>query len=102
MQFDYPHTLSTEAARERLVILSEYLNNRHGISVKWEGEKGRFSGRYLMISIEGELSVDADRVHFDGKDPGLLWRKKATKYLREKLAFYLDPSADPATLPRNK
>lgn len=102
MQFDYPHSLGTESARERLDVLCTYLLNRHGIKVDWNDNVGSFDGKYLLISIQGQMLVEDNRVHFDGKDPGLLWRKKAVNYLKDKLELYLDPRTPVSELPRNK
>lgn len=102
MQFDYPHSLGAEGARERVDVLCTYLFNRHGIRVEWNDNVGRFDGKYLMISIQGQMRVEDDRIHFDGKDPGMLWRKKAVNYLKEKLELYLDPNTPVADLPRDK
>jgi hypothetical protein len=102
MQIDYPYSLEKPEALERLKILGEYLYNRHSISVTWDGDEATFDGKYLMIKIEGQLKVGDSRIHFEGRDPGVLLRKKATKYLTEKLEYYLDPSNPKDELPRRK
>lgn len=102
MQFDYPHDLGVDEACERIGVLCTYLYNRHGIKVEWNGKRGAFDGKYLMVKIQGEMIVDEKRVHFDGKDPGLLWRKKAIKYLKEKLELYLDANTPISELPTDK
>lgn len=99
MKFDYPHTLEREDALDRLHKLGQYLERRHGIQVHWNGDRGSFRGRYLVVSIEGELDLSERMVHVTGKDPGILWRKKAVGYLQRKLAMYLDPQTPPAELP---
>ncbi len=99
MQFDYPHTLEQSDASERIGALCSYLFNRHGIKVDWDGTSGTFDGKYLMVKIQGKMVVESNRVHFDGKDPGVLWRKKAIKYLKGKLESYLDPTTPSADLP---
>lgn len=100
MHIDFPHRLSPDEARIRLQALGEYLRNKHGISVTWSGDEARIQGRYLVVSIPGTVRVEPDRVVFDGKDPGLLWRNKARDYLTHKLGRYLDPSTRPDQLPR--
>ena len=102
MQFDYPHSLGTEEASKRIHVLCQYLLNRHGIKVDWDGTTGRFDGKYLMVTIQGRMDVEENRVHFDGKDPGMLWRKKAVNYLKEKLETYLDPNTPIEELPTDK
>ena len=59
-------------------------------------------GKYLLVVIQGEMKIEDALIHFDGKDPGMLWRKKAVKYLKEKLAFYLDPNTPIEELPVTK
>ena len=92
MEFDYPHALDREDARSRLDRLGQYLQNRHGINVRWNGDRGHFHGKYLMIHFDGELILGDGLVHVSGKDPGFLLRKRASDYLKGKLASYLDPS----------
>jgi hypothetical protein len=91
MNFDFPHGFSRQDARARLEALGDYLNNRHGIKVTWRGDTASFSGKYLVVSISGEMTLDERAVKVTGKDPGMLWRKKAVDYLRGKLETYLDP-----------
>ena len=55
-----------------------------------------------MVAIQGRMTIEDAQIHFDGKDPGMLWRKKAIKYLKEKLAMYLDPSTPIDELPTDK
>lgn len=100
MDFEYSHDLGKDDARARLEALGEYLGNRHGIHVNWAGDTGSFNGRYLVVNIQGKLTVHDDRIHVSGKDPGMLWRKKATGYLQKKLATYLNPGTPLESLPR--
>ena len=102
MKFDYPHMLVREDARTRLGLLGEYLQNRHGIQVTWTGDRGAFRGKYLVVPIEGELVLGDGVVHVNGKDPGFLWRGRATDYLRGKLEVYLDPRRPLEELPTGK
>jgi hypothetical protein len=102
MRIDYPLQLPKEDARARLHVLGEYLHNRHGLRIRWSGDTATFEGKYLVVRIEGELALGDDMVTFRGKDPGALWRKKATGYLQGKLETYLDPATPIDELPRNK
>lgn len=104
MVIDYEHGLPLDEAKERLIVLGEYLYNRHGIDVAWNGDhsSATFKGKYMVVNIEGDLTVENGAIHFRGKDPGFLWRKKAVKYLEGKLEAYLDPGTPVAELPRDK
>lgn len=103
MQFDYPYDMPDEEVRVRLGALGEYLQNRHGIKGVWHDDRrASFSGKYLVVKIDGSLSFGDGTIHFTGQDPGVLWRKRAVKYLQGKLATYLDPSTPPEDLPRSK
>ena len=102
MKFDYQYKVSQDEAIERLKVLGDYLKNRHGIDGSWNGNSAAFTGRYMVVKIDGRLTVDDGVVHFEGKDPGMLWRKKAIDYLRGKLETYLDPSTPVDELPRTK
>jgi hypothetical protein len=103
MQFDYPYAVPRPDVRGRLEALGDYLHNRHGIRIEWlDTERARFSGRYLTVKIDGHMTIDDGVIFVRGEDPGLLWRKRAMKYLQGKLATYLDPSTPLEQLPRGK
>jgi hypothetical protein len=100
MEIDFQYAVSDEDARSRLEILGQYLINKHGIQVTWlERTRARFSGKYLVVKIDGELTVGNGRAQFRGEDPGFLWRNRAKDYIQGKLAKYLDPKAEPSQLP---
>ena len=72
MEIDFPYELSDQDARGRLDILSTYLANKHGIQVTWiDAAKARFSGKYLVVRIDGELTLGNGHARFRGEDPGL-------------------------------
>lgn len=100
MEIDYPYKLSDQDARSRLDILGQYLANKHGIKVTWiEAAKARFTGKYLVVKIDGELTLSDGHARFRGEDPGFLWRGRAKDYIQAKLAKYLDPQNAPEQLP---
>ncbi|HEY6173925.1 MAG TPA: polyhydroxyalkanoic acid system family protein [Kofleriaceae bacterium] len=100
MEIDFPYELSDQDARGRLDILAQYLANKHGIKVTWvEAARAKFSGKYLVVRIDGELTLGGGRAKFRGEDPGFLWRGRAKDYIQNKLATYLDPKAAPEQLP---
>jgi hypothetical protein len=101
MESTYRHQLGEDEARQRLRILGEYLDKRHGIKVTWTDDShATFNGKYMVVKIEGQLSMEPGVCHFKGKDPGFLWRKKATEYIEGKLKAYLDPKTPIESLPR--
>ncbi|MGN6104420.1 MAG: polyhydroxyalkanoic acid system family protein [Kofleriaceae bacterium] len=100
MEIDFQYALSDEDARSRLEVLGQYLGNKHGIKVTWlDGARARFSGKYLVVKIDGELTVKNGQAQFRGEDPGFLWRARAKDYIQGKLAKYLDPKAELSQLP---
>ncbi len=100
MEIDFPYVVSDQDAKSRLEILGKYLETKHGIRVTWSDEKrARFSGKYLMVKIEGELSLGNGRAQFKGEDPGFLLRARAKDYIQGKLAKYLDPKTAASDLP---
>lgn len=100
MEIDFQYVLSDQDAKSRLEILGQYLKNRHGINVTWvDDSRARFSGKYLLVKIEGELSLGNSRAQFKGEDPGFLLRARAKDYIQGKLAKYLDPKVAAADLP---
>ncbi|MEJ7603681.1 MAG: polyhydroxyalkanoic acid system family protein [Kofleriaceae bacterium] len=100
MVIDFKYALSDQDALSRLQVLGKYLTNRHGIQVTWvDDTRARFSGKYLVVRIDGELTVREGRAQFKGEDPGFLWRNRAKDYIEGKLAKYLDPQAALEQLP---
>ena len=100
MEIDYPYALSDLDAKTRLEILGQYLGNRHGIKVTWvDPQRAKFTGKYLVVKIDGELTLGNGKASFKGEDPGFLWRSRAKDYIQGKLAKYLDPKNAPDQLP---
>jgi hypothetical protein len=100
MEIDFLYTLSDDDARARLEVLGKYLSNRHGIAVTWaDGGRAKFHGKYLVVKIDGELTLGEGHARFKGEDPGFLWRGRAKAYIEGKLAKYLDPKATISDLP---
>ena len=100
MEIDFQYALTDEQARARLELLGTYLANRHGIKVTWlDNERAQFSGKYLVVRIDGQLTMKGGKGQFKGEDPGFLWRGRAKDYIEKKLAKYLDPTAKPEELP---
>lgn len=101
LRVDYPlSAMSQEEAKARLAALGEYLGNKHGIQVVWNGDRATVKGKYLVVTIDGSLSFQGGKAVFEGKDPGFLWRSKAKDYLQNKLTTYLDPKTKLEDLPR--
>ena len=61
--------------------------------------RASFNGKYLVVKIDGELTVGNGQAQFQGEDPGFLWRNRAKDYIQGKLAKYLDPKVTSADLP---
>lgn len=100
MEIDFPYTVSDQDARARLDVLGKYLANKHGINVTWpDTAKAKFSGKYMVVRIEGELTLGNGHARFRGEDPGFLWRGRAKEYIQNKLAAYLDPKTPLDKLP---
>jgi hypothetical protein len=100
MEIDFSYSLSDEDARARLDLLARYLANRHKIQVTWvDASRAHFTGRYLVVKIDGDLTLGDGHARFSGEDPGFLWRNRAKDYIHGKLAKYLDPTAAVGELP---
>ena len=100
MEIVFPYSLSDDDARSRLQLLGRYLTNRHGIQVTWlDDARAHFNGKYLVVKIDGELTLGSGHARFKGEDPGFLWRNRAKDYIEKKLAKYLDPGVQAASLP---
>ena len=100
MEIDFQYSLPDPDAKSRLEILGEYLGNKHGIKVTWvDAQRAKFTGKYLVVKIDGELSIGNGRAQFKGEDPGFLWRNRAKDYIQSKLEKYLDPKVERSQLP---
>lgn len=93
MRIEHRHPLGEDDARARMGALGEYLKNKYGLDVVWNGNAARVKGRYLVVDIDGTITLEPGVLRFEGKDPGMLWRSKAKAYLERKVATYMDPSA---------
>ena len=100
MTIDFKHSLSVDEAKERVHALGEYLTNRHGIGVTWDGDRANVNGKYMVVNIKGAVTFADGVVHFEGEDPGFLWRGKAKSYLTEKLEKYMNARTPVSDLPR--
>jgi len=101
VQIEHTHSFAHDEAKARARALAEYLQNRHGMQVDWTSDDAfHMRGKYMIVAIDVNVKVGADKVHVAGKDPGMLWRGKAKSYIEHKLSRYMDPSAPLETLPR--
>src|SRR4051794_2785586 len=101
MEIEQPHSFAPGEARERVRALGDYLSNKHGFKVEWLSEdRLRVSGKYTIVSVEVDVLVEEQRVLLTGKDPGMMLRAAAKKYVGGKLAHYLDPKKKVAKLSR--
>lgn len=93
MEIEQTHAFGLDEARARLRALADYLSNKHGMTVQWlDEDRARIVGKYAVVSIDAEARLEKSRVLIKGRDPGLLWRGPAKKYISAKLAAYLDPA----------
>ncbi len=100
MVIEREHSLAEDEARARIRALGEYFSNKHGMTVTWTGDDvATIRGRYMVVTVEGSVTVSPGKVRFEGKDPGMLWRGKAKEYLGHKLDKYLNPSTPVDELP---
>ena len=100
MGIDFQYSLSDNDSKSRLEILGTYLGNRHGIKVTWvDPQRAKFSGKDLVVKIDGELTLGNGHAQLKGEDPGFPWRSRAKDYIQGKLAKYLDPKAEASQLP---
>jgi hypothetical protein len=101
MELEQTYSFDQAEARERVRALADYLANKHGMQVSWlDEDRAHVKGKYTVVAIDVEVSVEPGKVLVKGKDPGMLWRSPAKKYVSNKLAAYLNPSASAAGLPR--
>ncbi len=100
IKLDIPHSLSVADAKTRLEALLNYWARKYSVKGVWNGEVASFNGKAMGVAIEGQLTVALGKLLVDSADPGFLLRGQAEKYLRRKLADYLDPKKTLADLAR--
>jgi hypothetical protein len=102
VELEQAHGFGIDEARERVRALGDYLQNRHGMSVSWTSpDTVAVRGKYTLVTIDTVVHVEPSRVRVKGKDPGMLMRAPAKKYVSSKLERYLDPSEQLEALPRD-
>ena len=77
---------------DRLHALGDYWAAKYGISVTWDGPRGRISGKVRGVKFDGHMQVSAGRISADIKAGFLAERLGAKKYVEGKLTDYLDPA----------
>lgn len=92
MPFEVPHSLPAEEARKRIEALLDYWKRKYGIQSSWTDKGATLAGKAMGVAIDGMLAIEAGRVNGQAKDPGMLLRGQAQKYLTKKFAEYLDGS----------
>jgi hypothetical protein len=101
MELEHRHSFAQDEARERVRALTDYLSNKHGMSVAWTGpDTAHVQGKYTVVTIDADVKVEGARIHVLGKDPGFMWRLPAKKYIEGKLVQYLNTATPLDTLPR--
>jgi hypothetical protein len=101
MELSHNHQFDENEARQRIRALADYMQNRHGMQVTWTGDDAmHLRGKYTVVSIDAQVTLKPGVVHVLGKDPGMMLRATAKKYVGGKLANYLDPGVPLDQLPR--
>ncbi len=91
LKFEVPHSLTKVEAKKRIEALLAYWSGKYGMRCEWNGDGAKISGKAVGVTIDAHLTVTDHIVGGEARDPGLLLRGQATKYLRTKLADFLDP-----------
>ena len=91
IKFEVPNKLPVDDAKKRVEALLSYWNRKYGVTSEWTGEAATMKGKAMGVAIDGKLAVHTERIAGEAKDPGMLLRGQAQKYLTRKFAEYLDP-----------
>lgn len=101
MELSQNHQFGDDEARERIRALGDYMQNKHGMQVTWTStDSVHLSGKYTVINIDVHVTLSPGQVTAKGKDPGMMLRSTAKKYVGGKLESYLDPNVPLDQLPR--
>jgi hypothetical protein len=90
LKFEVPSSLSVDDAKQRVEALLAYWKRKYNVASSWDGLSATMQGKAVGVSIDGALTVLADKISGEAKDPGMLLRGQAQKYLTRKFAQYLD------------
>jgi Putative polyhydroxyalkanoic acid system protein (PHA_gran_rgn) len=102
MELSHNHNFDENEARERVRALADYMQNKHGMQVTWNGDDAmHLRGKYTVVSIDAQVTLKPGCVYVQGKDPGMMLRSTAKKYVGSKLETYLDPRVPLDQLPRS-
>jgi hypothetical protein len=92
IKFEVLSTVPIDEAKKRVETLLSYWNRKYGITSSWNGMKATMTGKAVGVTIDGTLEVLANKISGEARDPGLLLRGQAQKYLTRKFSEYLDAS----------
>jgi hypothetical protein len=102
MELSHNHSFEVDEARARIRALADYMQNKHGMQVTWNGDDAmHLRGKYTVVSIDAHVTLKPGCVHVQGKDPGMMLRSTAKRYVGGKLESYLDPRVPLDQLPRS-
>ncbi len=91
LKFEVPNAVSLDDAKKRVEALLAYWKRKYNVNSNWDGLSATMQGKAVGVSIDGALTVLADKISGEAKDPGMLLRGQAQKYLTRKFAEYLNP-----------
>ena len=91
MKLEIPHSLPKDDAKQRVEALLAYWSKKYGVTSSWNGDQASFKGKAMGVTIDGNLTVLANKIGGEATDPGFLLRGQAQKYLTGKFGLYLDP-----------
>jgi Putative polyhydroxyalkanoic acid system protein (PHA_gran_rgn) len=91
LKFEVPNAVSLDDAKKRVEALLAYWKRKYNVNSTWDGLSATMQGKAVGVSIDGALTVLADKISGEAKDPGMLLRGQAQKYLTRKFAEYLNP-----------
>jgi hypothetical protein len=102
MELSHNHRFDEKEARERIRALGDYMQNKHGMQVTWTSDDSvHLQGKYTVVSIDVHVTLSPGNVAAKGKDPGMMLRATAKRYVGGKLETYLDPNTPLDQLPRS-
>jgi len=91
VRHEQPYSFDDEEALARLQALADYWSAKHGVGTEWDGPSAHLKGRKLGVKYDARVRIGDGRVVAE-VDVGFLAEKLGgPKYVRRKLAEYLDP-----------
>jgi len=86
------YSFPEEEAIARLTALTDYWHAKHGLEVRWQGDRVTLRGKVMGVKFDGDVRVGGGAVRAEVEAGFLAEKLGGRKYVEGKLDDYLDPA----------